>query len=243
MPADSISTERTAPSCEIRLADYTPPAFLVDTVDLRFDLDEAATKVVSRLALRRNPAAPAGAPLHLDGEALTLVAHHPRRRALVPDDYRDRRRPADHRRHAGRLHAGDRNPHRAEGQHRTERAVCLRRQLFHPVRGGGLPPHHLFPRPARRDVALHRRPSPPTRRMPGDAVERQSRPGHRSGRRPALASPGPIRIPSRATCSPWSPAISSRSRTASPPAPAGRSISASMSAAATRIAAPMRCGR
>ena len=58
---------------EIRLADYAPPAFLIDTVDLSFELDEAATRVVSRLALRRNPAAPAGAPLHLDGEALTLV--------------------------------------------------------------------------------------------------------------------------------------------------------------------------
>ncbi len=58
---------------EIRLADYTPPGFLIDTVDLRFDLDEAATTVVSRLTLRRNPAALADAPLHLDGEALTLV--------------------------------------------------------------------------------------------------------------------------------------------------------------------------
>jgi aminopeptidase N len=57
-----------------RLADYRPPAFLVDTVDLVFELDEAATRVASRLAIRRNPAAadPA-APLHLDGAELTLV--------------------------------------------------------------------------------------------------------------------------------------------------------------------------
>jgi aminopeptidase N len=71
MPADSIRTDAIAH--EIRLADYAPPPFLVDTVDLSFDLDEAATKVVSRLSLRRNPAAPAGAPLHLDGEGMTLV--------------------------------------------------------------------------------------------------------------------------------------------------------------------------
>jgi aminopeptidase N len=71
MPADSISTD-TAPH-EIRLADYAPPGFLIETVDLSFDLDEAATKVVSRLTLRRNPAAAAGSPLHLDGEALSLV--------------------------------------------------------------------------------------------------------------------------------------------------------------------------
>jgi len=57
----------------VRLADYTPPAFLVDTVDLSFELDEAATLVRSRLALRRNPAAPADAVLRLNGEALTLL--------------------------------------------------------------------------------------------------------------------------------------------------------------------------
>ncbi len=57
-----------------RLADYRPPAFLVDQADLTFDLDETATHVASRLELRRNPAAadPA-APLHLDGDGLTLV--------------------------------------------------------------------------------------------------------------------------------------------------------------------------
>jgi len=59
---------------EVRLADYSPPAFLVETVDLTFELGEAATTVVASLALRRNPAAPTGSPLHLDGEALTLVS-------------------------------------------------------------------------------------------------------------------------------------------------------------------------
>ncbi|MEA2790131.1 MAG: aminopeptidase, partial [Acetobacteraceae bacterium] len=75
--ADSISTdvspETDRATHEIRLADYAPPNFLIDTVDLSFDLDEAATKVVSRLSMRRNPAVAAGSPLHLDGEALTLV--------------------------------------------------------------------------------------------------------------------------------------------------------------------------
>ena len=56
------------------MADYRPPAFLVDTVELAFHLDEAATRVSSRLAVRRNPAFPdANAPLSLDGEALTLL--------------------------------------------------------------------------------------------------------------------------------------------------------------------------
>ena len=57
----------------IRRTDYAPPAFLVDTVDLDFDLDAGATTVRARLALRRNPAAAADAPLHLDGDGLTLV--------------------------------------------------------------------------------------------------------------------------------------------------------------------------
>ena len=57
----------------IRRADYTPPAFLVDTVELDFELDPAATTVRARLALRRNPAAAPDAPLHLDGEGLTLL--------------------------------------------------------------------------------------------------------------------------------------------------------------------------
>ena len=52
--------------------DYRPPAFLVDRVDLHVLLHPTATKVRSRLAMRRNPAAEAG-PLELDGEALTLV--------------------------------------------------------------------------------------------------------------------------------------------------------------------------
>ena len=48
---------------------YRPPAFLVDTVDLAFDLGPAATMVRSRLALRRNTPG----VLRLDGVALDLV--------------------------------------------------------------------------------------------------------------------------------------------------------------------------
>ena len=54
-----------------RRLDYRPPAFLVDTLDLEFDLDPQATDVSAHLAFRRNPNAhPAdrAAPLVLDGE-------------------------------------------------------------------------------------------------------------------------------------------------------------------------------
>ena len=57
----------------IRLADYAPPDFLIDTVDLTFELDADATIVRSRLSVRRNPAGKPDAPLALDGEALSLL--------------------------------------------------------------------------------------------------------------------------------------------------------------------------
>jgi aminopeptidase N len=74
MPLDVNSAPpQTAPR-ETRLADYRPPPFLIDAVELAFDLDEAATRVRSRLAMRRNPAsADRRAPLLLDGEDVTLV--------------------------------------------------------------------------------------------------------------------------------------------------------------------------
>ena len=57
----------------IRLADYTPPDYLVDTVSLTFDLDPESTRVSCELAVRRNPTRNKGnAPLRLDGEDLTL---------------------------------------------------------------------------------------------------------------------------------------------------------------------------
>jgi aminopeptidase N len=57
----------------IYLKDYVPPTYLVDTVDLHFDLDEEATRVRSRLVIRRNEAAQSGeAPLELDGSHQTL---------------------------------------------------------------------------------------------------------------------------------------------------------------------------
>jgi aminopeptidase N len=56
-----------------RLKDYRPPAYLIDTVDLDVALDPARTRITSRLAVRRNPAAPRpGGPLRLDGVALEL---------------------------------------------------------------------------------------------------------------------------------------------------------------------------
>ncbi len=55
----------------VQLRDYRPPAFLIESVDLDFDIGEDSTRVRARLAVARNPAAAdAGAPLVLDAEEL-----------------------------------------------------------------------------------------------------------------------------------------------------------------------------
>jgi aminopeptidase N len=57
----------------VRLADYAPPDFVVDSVSLTFDLDPASTRVTSELTVRRNPKSDkANIPLTLDGEGLLL---------------------------------------------------------------------------------------------------------------------------------------------------------------------------
>ena len=74
MPLDVNSAPPGTVPHETRIADYRPPAFLVENVELSFDLDEAATRVRSRMTVRRNAASvDPGAPLSLDGETLTLV--------------------------------------------------------------------------------------------------------------------------------------------------------------------------
>ena len=63
-----------AAPAEVRLADYQPPAFLVETVDLVFDLNPADTRIASRLTLRRNPAhGDTAAPLQLDGNNQPVI--------------------------------------------------------------------------------------------------------------------------------------------------------------------------
>ncbi len=58
----------------IRLADYTPPVYLIDSVELAFDLHQTDTRVVSKIAFRLNPdrAKDAALDLSLDGEGLKL---------------------------------------------------------------------------------------------------------------------------------------------------------------------------
>ncbi|HTH35511.1 MAG TPA: aminopeptidase N [Xanthobacteraceae bacterium] len=64
---------RTEEHRPIRLQDYRPPDWLIDTVDLAVSLHATATTVRAKLKVRPNPAS-APAPLILDGEDLTLRA-------------------------------------------------------------------------------------------------------------------------------------------------------------------------
>jgi aminopeptidase N len=64
---------RTEEPRPIRLKDYRPPDWLIETIDLDVSLDPTATTVRARLKLKPNGAgAGAPAPLILDGEDLTL---------------------------------------------------------------------------------------------------------------------------------------------------------------------------
>ena len=56
----------------IHRADYLPPAYWIDTVELCFDLDPTKTRVLNKMSLRRNTAVPPQ-PLRLDGEDLNLA--------------------------------------------------------------------------------------------------------------------------------------------------------------------------
>ncbi|BCF96262.1 aminopeptidase N [Paraburkholderia sp. PGU19] len=57
----------------IRRADYAPPAFLIDTVALEFDLVPERTVVRNTMRIRRNPDAVRATHLELMGEALQFV--------------------------------------------------------------------------------------------------------------------------------------------------------------------------
>jgi len=63
----------TTPPQPVRLTDYRPPTFVIDTVDLVFELNGTDTRVKSHLRIRRDPdASDPTEPLHLDGEELEL---------------------------------------------------------------------------------------------------------------------------------------------------------------------------
>ncbi|MCU7885427.1 MAG: aminopeptidase N [Candidatus Thiodiazotropha sp. (ex Lucinoma annulata)] len=79
---------RTENAKTIHLEDYRPPNYLIDRVDLVFDLRDEATWVTAHLQVRKNPACTlSDPPLQLDGEALQLLALALDDRPLQGDEY------------------------------------------------------------------------------------------------------------------------------------------------------------
>ena len=82
---------RTNQPQTIYLSEYKVPAYLVDHVDLRFELFEDGARVHSTLSVRRNPeSAEAGAPLFLHGDSLKLESVALNGSALASGDFEDR---------------------------------------------------------------------------------------------------------------------------------------------------------
>ena len=208
---------------ETRRLDYRPPAFLVDTVDLRFELDPDATLV--RVAA---------------GAAAQSRAWRPRRAAAAGRRGADPARPAAERRAAGRqpytLDAGRQpdHPRRARGftlEIETRIAPDANTELsaastspaatiFTQCEAEGFRRITYFP--DRPDVMARFTTTIVADRAPLPVLLSNGNPGATgdAAGRAALGHAGPTRIPSPATCSRWSPATSSRCATASPPAPA-----------------------
>ncbi len=79
---------RTEAPRPVRLADYRPPPYLIDTVMLDVRLAPQNTRVTSGLSVRRNPAVGASAdPLVLDGEGIELVSLSLDGQALAGDAF------------------------------------------------------------------------------------------------------------------------------------------------------------
>jgi aminopeptidase N len=78
---------RTEQALPVRLEDYRPPDWLVETVDLDVSLDASATRVRAKLKLQPNPKATAPAPVVLDGDGLKLVGLKLDGNALPADSF------------------------------------------------------------------------------------------------------------------------------------------------------------
>ena len=73
----------------IRLADYRPPAYLIEGIDLTFVLTDGAATVTAVVSGRRNPAAAAAAgDLVLNGRDLEILGLTLDGRDLMADEWR-----------------------------------------------------------------------------------------------------------------------------------------------------------
>ncbi len=78
---------KDAAPAPVHLTDYAPPTYLVDGVRLTFRLAPGATRVLSEIRFRANPARPGRHALELDGEGLKIAALAIDGKPLGPGDY------------------------------------------------------------------------------------------------------------------------------------------------------------
>ena len=223
--------------------DYSPSDFLVDTIDLVFELDPAETRRQSEDAASQESGGP--------GER--WAAPVARRRARAPHALA-RRRALDRRRFEAdsqslRIQesptASSSRP-RCDSpgrEHEAHGTLHFERDLLHPVRSGGLSPHHLLPGPTGRDGPVHDAHRSRARELSGPALQRQPGGGAASYQTAAIGFSGKTRSQSPATCSHWSLAIWSPTRGRSRPHRAGRSRSRSGSSRTTPTSASTRWRR
>lgn len=79
-----MAAMRTETPQPIRLSDYRPPAYLVDEVELSFDLKPNATRVKAKLSVRRN--GDHAEPLRFNGERLKAISVAIDGRVLTDDE-------------------------------------------------------------------------------------------------------------------------------------------------------------
>ena len=72
---------------EIFLKDYRPSSYLIDSIELTFELNAETTKVTSKMSIRKNPDVVEAGSLHLNGKDLELVSIKRDQKALTEGEY------------------------------------------------------------------------------------------------------------------------------------------------------------
>ena len=186
---------RTDSAEPVRLKDYRPPDYLIDKVDLDVKLDATATKVLARLEIRPNPQGRPDAALILDGDGLRALrialdgeSLNPASNFVSPDQLTIASAPQRPFTLEIETEIDPSANSRLMGLYRSGSAYCTQ------CEAGGVSPHHLFSRPARRAQRLYGAHRGLEGRSAAAFVEWQPHRSRGSRRRPpfrALARPFP----------------------------------------------------
>ena len=169
----------------IKLSEYRPTDWLIEHVDLDVKLHATETRVTAKLKIRPNPKGRAGEPLVLDGDELKLENLLVNGKPVSDNEYAATPSSLTLNNPPNKpVHADDRDHGQSVGEYEADGALSLERNLLHAMRGGGISPHHLFPRPAGRARDLSHAHRGRARRSAGSFVEWKSRRGRRSAGQP-----------------------------------------------------------